>query len=86
MKLRNHGKSISEAEIVNISQHGIWLSVNDTEYFLPYTDFPWFKKATIASIHNFRLLNANHIYWPTLDVDLELDSLANPEKYPLIYK
>jgi hypothetical protein len=23
------------------------------------------------------------LYWPDLDVDLEIDNLENPEKYPL---
>jgi len=23
------------------------------------------------------------LYWPELDVDLEIDNLENPEKYPL---
>ncbi len=42
MKLKNHGKSISGAEVIQISPCGIWLLINDTEYFLPYEDFPWF--------------------------------------------
>jgi hypothetical protein len=26
------------------------------------------------------------LHWPLLDVDLELDTLASPEKYPLIFQ
>jgi len=29
------------------------------------------------------LLHGFHLYWPDLDVDLEIDNLENPEKYPL---
>jgi len=29
------------------------------------------------------LLHGYHLYWPELDVDLEIDNLENPEKYPL---
>ncbi|WP_420886735.1 DUF2442 domain-containing protein [Candidatus Kuenenia stuttgartensis] len=28
----------------------------------------------------------SHLHWPDLDIDLEIDSLENPEKYPLVYK
>jgi hypothetical protein len=27
---------------------------------------------------------AHHLYWPELDVDLHVDSLAHPENYPLV--
>ena len=30
--------------------------------------------------------NLNAIEWPTLNVDLEIDSLKHPERYPLIMK
>ena len=26
----------------------------------------------------------DHLYWPALDVDLELDSLDNPQRFPLV--
>jgi hypothetical protein len=32
------------------------------------------------------LLHGYHLYWPELDVDLEIDDLENPEKYPLKWK
>ncbi len=86
MKLKNHGKSILSAEVTQISPHGIWILVNETEYFLPYADFPWFEKATVAQIHNVRLIRGFHLRWPDLDVDLELDSLHHLEQYPLVYR
>jgi len=30
-----------------------------------------------------QLLHGYHLYWPELDVDLEIDNLENPEKYSL---
>ena len=86
MKLKNHGKSTLSAEVTQISPHGIWLLVNGTEYFLPYEDFPWFKKATIGEIHHVQLNRGFHLRWPDLDVDLELDSLHHLEQYPLVYR
>ena len=48
-------------------------------------EFPWFKNAPAISIFNVKLLHIKHLHWPDLDVDLDLDSLANLESYPLIY-
>ena len=80
------GASTSKVEVTNIDCFGFWLLVEDKEYFLPYEDFPWFRKATIDQIANVQLLNKDHLHWPALDVDLCLDSLAKPETFPLVYK
>ena len=76
------GKGIS-ASVENITPSGIWLFVNEKEYFLSYDAYPYFKDQTLRSIQNVRLLHGVHLYWPDLDVDLEIDNLENPEKYPL---
>jgi hypothetical protein len=85
VKLRKHGKNISELEVLNVSIHGVWLYFADREYFLPYESYPWFKNATIAKIHNVRLVRDKYLRWDELDVDLLIDSLNFPEKFPLIY-
>ena len=82
MKLLKHGKRIS-VSVENITPLGIWLFVKEKEYFLSYKDFPYFKDQTFKSIQNVQLLHGYHLYWPELDVDLEIDNLENPEKYPL---
>jgi len=82
MKLLRHGKDIS-VSVENITSFGIWLLVEEKEYFLSYKDFPFFKDQTLNSIQNVQLLHGYHLYWPDLDIDLEIDSLENPEKYPL---
>jgi hypothetical protein len=46
-------------------------------------NYPYFKDQTLHSIQNVQLLHGYHLYWPELDVDLEIDNLSNPEKYPL---
>jgi len=86
MKSLRLGKNTSETEVLNISTQGIWLLANEREYFLPYKDFPWFKEAKVSDINDVELLHDNHLYWPALDIDLELECLENPESYPLIYK
>lgn len=86
MKLQKLGKNISEVEILNISALGIWIYIKGKEYFLNIEDFPWFYNAKIAQILNVELHHDNHIHWPDLDIDLDIDTLESPEKYPLVYK
>lgn len=86
MRSKNRGKNTSEVEIQEISKHGIWLYAKEREYFLPFTEYPWFKVAKASQIQQVKLLRGNHLYWSDLDIDLELESLKYPEKYSLIYK
>jgi hypothetical protein len=79
------GVSISQTEVTNIDRFGFWLLVDAKEYFLPYSDFPWFRAARVEQILDVVLLHGNHLHWPQLDVDLCLDSLAEPETFPLVY-
>ena len=80
------GMITSPVEVQQISSHGIWILVEEKEYFLPNNEFPWFKDATVGDICEVDLLHGNHLYWPKLDIDLALDSLDHLEQYPLIAK
>jgi hypothetical protein len=48
-------------------------------------EFPWFLKATIEQIYNLEFFHGKHLHWPALDIDVALESLQNPEAYPLKY-
>ena len=82
MKLLKRGKNIS-VSVENITPFGLWMYVKEKEYFLSYKDYPYFKEQTLRSIQNVQLLHGFHLYWPELDVDLEIDNLENPQNYPL---
>lgn len=84
MKSETHGSRTLEAEVTHISQHGFWLLLEEKESFLPFEDFPWFKDAPVSAILNVQLLNAHHLYWPDLDVDLAVESINHPDQFPLI--
>ena len=86
MKSTKHGKHTSLVEVCNISAHGFWVFVTYREYFVAFDENPWFKNAKISQILNVQLLHGHHLHWPDLDVDLEVESLANPKKFPLVYK
>jgi hypothetical protein len=71
-------------EVTNVSQHGFWVFIGERELFVPFRDFPWFKDASIAAITHVELPAPHHLYWPELDVDLAVESIEHPEKYPLV--
>ena len=51
--------------------------------FASFRDFPWFRTATLSQLRRVERPSPHHLYWPELDVDLEVESLAHPERYPL---
>jgi hypothetical protein len=77
------GTIILEAEVTNISGHCVWMLIDDDELALPYSEFPWFKAATIQQILNVQRQTADHLYWPELDIDLSVESIRHPERFPL---
>lgn len=81
-----HGKSTLKVEVREVSRHGVWIFFKGKEYFLDFEHYPWFQKAVRSEIKNVKLLYEKHLYWPDLDVDLELKSLQDPGNYPLIYR
>jgi hypothetical protein len=86
MKYESIGVGTSKPEVLNVSPHGFWVMVADREYFLDYANFPWFRKATLSQLFNVELYHSEHLYWPDLDVDLDLERIMEPEKYPLVAK
>ena len=77
------GKPTLAVEVTNISIHGIWLLTGDRELFLSYDQFPWFKDVPIGKIFNVAEPTPGHFYWPELDVDLGIESIEHPERFPL---
>jgi hypothetical protein len=86
MKSGALGTNSSKVEVTNISRRGFWLLAGEEELFLPFTEFPWFKDASIPAVLNVEIQHSEHLHWPDLDVDLTLESIRHPEKYPLIFK
>ena len=86
MRLKPPGSATSKPEVSNISEHGFWLYVAGREYFLPFAEYPWFKQARLAEILDVRQVHKGHLHWPKLDVDLEIKSLDQPERYPLVFR
>ena len=84
MRSAQRGTSTSAVEVTNVSRHGFWLWLGERELFVPFAEFPWFKEAPIGHLLDVTLSRGEHLYWPQLDVDLAVDSIEHPEKYPLV--
>ena len=78
------GVLTSPAEVTNVSRNGLWLLLGDEELFLPFAEFPWFRAATIDQLCEIEHPTADHLYWPSLDVDLAVASIRNPAAFPLV--
>ena len=81
------GTNISQTrvQVTNIEQDGFWLLTGEGEYFVAFEDYPDFYHATVAQIHHFQsALEGCH--WPDLDIDIELDALKHPERFPRKFK
>lgn len=79
-----HGTTTSVAEVTNISRHGFWILLGDEELLLSYEQFPWFRQATVEQIANVEWPAPDHLYWPSLDIDLSVSSIRRPEDFPLV--
>jgi hypothetical protein len=77
------GIATSAVEVTNISKHGFWMLIDGRELFLPFEEFPWFKQATVGTVLRVEQPAPGHLRWPDLDVDLALESIEHPERYPL---
>jgi hypothetical protein len=86
MKVKSapRGKSTLAVEVSNVSPDGFWLLLDERELFLSFQDFPWFRDATIREITSVERASPDHLRWPDLDIDLAVESIERPERFPLV--
>ncbi len=80
------GADTSAVEVTHVSKHGFWMLVGEEELFAPFAEFPWFRRATIDQLCDVERPTADHLYWPKLDIDLSVESIRHPERFPLVAK
>jgi len=78
------GRNTLVAEVTNVSKHGFWLLLGNEELFVPFEKFPWFRNATIGALTEVEWLSEHHLYWPALDIDLSVESIRHPDRFPLV--
>jgi Protein of unknown function (DUF2442) len=84
MRSEKPGSGTLQAEVVNISEAGFWICVNDRRLFLPFREFPWFEDQPVARIRNIERPRPDHLHWPDLDIDLSIESIEHPDRFPMI--
>lgn len=82
---RNYMQNTSVA-VLMINSQGMMLSVKGEDFFVSYNRVPWLRDARVGSVLNVQMCGRDAIEWPELDIDLEIESLRHPERYPLIMK
>ena len=84
MRSAKRGKNTSDVEVTNVSRHGFWLLVGGEEKLVSFVAFPWFRAVSIGALTNVVMPGPGHLYWPELDVDVAVESIDHPERYPLV--
>ncbi len=85
-KTLNQNSANTFAKVLVVTANGMLISIPMGDYFLPYSQYPWFKDAKVSDVMNVKMVGDDDLRWEALDVDLEIDSIIHPEKYPLTYK
>jgi hypothetical protein len=81
------GTNTLGAEVTAVSLSGLLVNLLDgRKLYLPFDKFPWFEDGTIRQIQNVQRPSDGHLYWPDLDIDLAVESIEHPERFPLMSK
>lgn len=75
---------VSAVEVTHISAECVWILSRDRELLMSYDQFPWFRDQPVRAILNVQEPLPGHFYWPDIDVDLTLEIIEHPERYPNI--
>jgi len=59
------------------------MRVDGKEKFLPFETFPWFVDAPVSEVFEVEMPGPGHLHWPALDVDIDVESIDHPERFPL---
>jgi len=86
MSSKTLGANTSAVEVTHIDTKGLWLFVDHKEHYMPFEQFPWFADASVKQISHVARESKDHFHWSDLDIDLTLDMIDHPEKYPRRYK
>jgi hypothetical protein len=84
VKSARRGSGTSPVEVRDVSREGFSLTIGRKTRFVPFEHCPWLRDASIAQLTNVTLPSPHHLYWPDLDIDLAVESLDHPERYPLV--
>jgi hypothetical protein len=59
-----HGTVTLGAQVTNVSTDSFWLLLGDEEIAVPFSEFPWFKKATVEQLSEVQRPTEDHLAGP----------------------
>jgi len=83
MRSARNGRSIHPVSVRAMSPRGFWLVLGERELFLAFAQFPWFREFTLRELTGVRRPSPRHLRWPEFDLDLDVDAIEHPARYPL---
>ena len=87
MKSAASGENTWEAEVTKVSEQGLYLLLDGKEeLFLPFSEFSWLRRAAFDEVLQLERLSVDHLRWPALDIDLSIESIRHPERFPLVWR
>ena len=84
MKSAGPGTNTSRVEVSNVTVDGFSLRLGDEKLVVTFAEFPWFRQATVAELERVERPAPDHLHWPALDIDLAVESIRHPERFPLV--
>lgn len=71
------GTDTLAAEVTQVSKHGLGLLLGEEELLLPFSEFPWFRQATIDRLTTLEWPSPDPLYLYRLEAygDIELFGL-----------
>ena len=84
MKSAAPGSGTSRVEVTGLSGDGFTVLLDDEQLFVSFAEFPWFRDASAAEIGHVERPTPDHLHWPSLDIDLAVESIRHPERFPLV--
>ena len=86
MKYSRSGRSTLPVSVGGVNARGFWLVLGTKKVFVSYRAFPWFREFTARELAAVRRPAAYHLRWPEFDIDLAVESIEHPDRYPLVEK
>ena len=75
------GTNFRDCEFLGADASGFNIRIDDRKYRINFTDAPWFEYCTVGEMADFTA-DEWGVYWHAAEVDLCIESLEHPEKFP----
>jgi len=82
MRSLRNGRTTHPVSVGAMSPRGFWLLLGERKLFLAFAQYPWFREFTPRELAGVRRPSPQHLRWPEFDIDLDVDAIENPARYP----